>query len=301
MAQTLQIGSAVLPVKDYRCADESGAYIPKDSLQLWLYINLTDRCNARCPFCVNPAVGQEAHTVSPALLRRTLTQIRDCVSGVSITGGEPMLYPSLVDETAALVTEILGESVPLELVTNGTRLPQTAALRSYDRFSGIHVSRHCIDDGANAALMGADTPSWTRLREFLSGTPNAWKITLNCVLQKGGVENLDDARAYLEKAAEAGVKNVSFVGMFPANPYCREQYVSPKNLTFSGDDRFSIWTQQQDHDFCSCAGGDYHSENGYIRFYYRCPGPGTPAWVRQLVYNHDDRLLAGFGGKEIPL
>ena len=34
MAQTLQIGSAVLPVKDYRCADESGAYIPKDSLQL---------------------------------------------------------------------------------------------------------------------------------------------------------------------------------------------------------------------------------------------------------------------------
>lgn len=299
--RTLQIGTAFLPVKDYHCADASGEYIPKDRLKLWLYINLTNRCNARRPFCVNPAVERETHTVSPALLRRTLTTIKDHICGVSITGGEPMLYPHLVDKTAELVTALLGPELPLELVTNGTFLKETAALGSFDRFSGIHISRHCTENADNAALMRAETPTWSRLCEFLTEVPDPGKITLNCVLQTGGVENPDDARAYLERAAWAGIKNVSFVGMFPANPYCREHYISPKALALAEDDRFSIWTEQHDYDFCSCSGGDYRSKYGYIRFYYRCPGTGSPAWVRQLVYHHDDRLLAGFGGKDIPL
>ena len=297
----LRIGSAELTVKDYHCAGPDGVYIPKDSPKLWLYIHLTNRCNARCPFCVNPSANGAGREISLPALRDTLEKIRDAVGGVSITGGEPMLVPELVDETALAVTEILGREIQLELVTNGTNLPEIGALKTQSRFSAIHISRHLVGDAANGALMGVRTPSWPRLRAFLSELDDPAGIVLNCVLQKGGVDSVEAVRSYLEMAAWAGVKNVSFIGMFRANDYCRERYVSPEVLDFADAPGFAVWNRFRDHDCCSCSGGDYRSENGYIRYYFRCPGAGRAEYVRQLVYDSDDRLLAGFGGGQILL
>ena len=119
---------------------------------------------------------------------------------------------------------------------------------------------------------------------------------LNCVLQKNGVHNLESVRAYLEMAAEIGAANVSLIGMFLANDYCRENYISPEILDFSGDCRFSIWNHFHDHDYCQCSSGDYKAEAGYVRYYYRCPGNvAKPDYCRQLVYGTDNQLRAGFG------
>jgi len=297
----LQIGSAKLTVKDYHCASKDNVYIRKDAIKLWLYINLSNRCNAHCPFCVNASVNTVCTEISIAKLRHTLERIKDVVSGVSITGGEPMLFPDLVDEAAAVVTDVLGPDTQLELVTNGTRLPEVSFLQTESRFSSIHISRHCIQDADNAALMCTTAPTWNQIKKFISELKDPAKVVLNCVLQKGGVDSSEAARSYLELAAWAGVKNVSFVGMFQANQYCRDHYVSPPILNFRQDPGFAIWNQYHDYTFCSCSSGDYLSEHGYIRFYYRCPGVDQADYVRQLVYDYNDQLLAGFGGSIIEI
>ena len=101
---------------------------------------------------------------------------------------------------------------------------------------------------------------------------------------------------YLEFAAEIGAANVSFIGMFPSNEYCREQYVSPLAPEIHADDRYTIWNHFHDHEFCQCSTGDYKAKRGYIRFYYRCPGLiEKPDYCQQLVYGPDNVLRQGFG------
>lgn len=295
----LQIGKRNLKVKDYYCAAEDGKYIVREDNKLWLYINITDTCNANCPFCVNPPRVGGPSKFSVDMFRKTLLNISSFVYGISITGGEPMLYPELVDEVAAVVTEIMGTNVELDLVTNGTSWEKIPELKMLDVFESIHVSRHKTGDAENAALMGVKTPTISELKTLVSQLEDPAKIVLNCVMQKGGVSNCADMAEYLEMAAWAGVKNTSFIGFFLANQFCKDNYVSPASIDLSCDPRFRVWNKFFDYDFCSCSSGDYFSENGWVRFYYRCPGTKKADYCRQLVYTADNKILDGFGGKEL--
>lgn len=298
--ETIKIGNQIIPAKGYYCSPEGEEnYPPKEKSGLWLYIHITNACNGRCVFCVNACErqGSPATFADPARLRDTLKIIFPFVDGVSITGGEPMLDPGLVDEMADAVSEYLPEAA-LDLVTNGTNFAKIPELKRIGRFEGIHLSRHCLDDEANNALMGLRTPTWEEIGSVVQRLEDPAQIVLNCVLQKGGVEKEEDVRDYLERAADAGVKNTSFIGMFPANDYCRENYVLPSVIAFAGEGMHR-WNWYHDHDICSCSSGSYTGGHGTTRFYYRCPGQGTADYVRQLVYMPDGRLLSGFGGEEL--
>ena len=65
------------------------------------------------------------------------------------------------------------------------------------------------------------------------------------------------------------------------------------------DTRFHRWNEFKDHKYCCCSTGNYDAKERSIRFYYRGIGTEKAPYARQLVYTADDRLLAGFGGKEI--
>ena len=295
----IRIGSRQLNIKDYYCAERDDAYLPREDGKLWLYIHLTDECNAACPFCVN---AKERHKASCGTL--SLTKLRECllflsgkVSGVSITGGEPMLYPELTDAAAELVQETMPDVI-LDLATNGTSLERLLSLRTLDAFEGVHISRHAVLDADNDRVFGRRMPSAEEIRQLLFKMSDPAKIVLNCVMQKGLVDREEAVIDYLEKAASAGVRNTSFIGMFMANDYCREKYVSPALLKLE-DPGFHIWNHYHDYDYCSCSSGSYDAAAGPVRFYYRCPGRRTAPYTRQLVYTADNRLLAGFGGEEI--
>ena len=296
----LQIGKRNLKVKDYFCANDlSGEYISRSDNKLWLYVIITDVCNANCPFCVNPSRKSGKNPFSINDFRQTLENIKPFIYGVSITGGEPMLYPEMVDDVAAVVTEILGTDIELDLVTNGTALDKIPALKMLDRFESIHISRHKTDDAENALLMKAKTPDIKEIRTLISLLNDPAKIVLNCVMQKNGVSNASEMADYLEMASWAGVRNTSFVGLFMANQFCRDNYISPASIDLSRDKRFRMWNKFTDHGYCSCSSGDYSAVSGNVRFYFRCPGNRGATYCRQLVYTADNKLLDGFGGVEI--
>ena len=297
----LQIGRSQIVCKDYECSQDE-EYFPKKKLQLWLYITLTDACPAACPFCVYSAASEKTGKhVDPERLRKTLRVISSFVSGVSITGGEPMTDIPLLEEVIRAVQETIPPEVELDMVTNGLNIRELPELRGLDRIATVHISRHAADDRLNAELMQwKDAPSAETLKEVFSALSDPGMTVMNCVLQKPGVHDMDSVKEYLEMAAWIGAANVSLIGMFPANTWCRENYVSPLAMDFAGDSRFTIWNHFHDHDYCQCSTGDYKAKAGYVRYYFRCPGnnPG-PEVCRQLVYGADNVLRTGFGNAEI--
>ena len=291
---TLQLGSAAIPIKDYECSCD-GVYLPKEQLRLWLYVNMTDACNAACPFCVNAGAGS-GHLLSPELFGKTLEKVKTYISGISLTGGEPVLNPALLEETVRVIEGIISPNIELDLVTNGTNLNKLPYLRGLERFATIHLSRHTADDEINRRLMRwSDAPSQQEITAVFRDLPDPGCTVLNCVLQKDGVHDLVSASDYLEAAADIGTANVSFIGMFKANEWCREQYISPEALKVQGDKRYFVWNHFTDHEYCHCLSGDYQARHRYVRFYYRCPGTVEPPYCRQLVYGADNVLMTGFG------
>lgn len=296
----IAIGNRTLTIKDYYCS-ENDEYIVRNDGKLWLYINITNRCNADCPFCVNSTVNKYDTEFDLTRLELVLKTIAPFVYGISITGGEPMLFPSRIDEVAEIVNKIFDSSVELDLVTNGTGIDSLLSLKMLERFQSIHISRHSVSDSINANIMNFQAPTLQEIEKVVSSLEDKAKIVLNCVMQKGGVENEADMATYLETMSEIGIRNVSFVGLFLANSYCKEHYIPLADIDLSSDNRFCIWNKFKDHNICSCSSGSFISSSGSIRYYYRCPGNVRSSYSRQLVYTADNKLLDGFNGNEITL
>lgn len=319
--RTILINDIPLKIKDYYCCpcdskfepEDEGIYIPQDEPKLWLYVTVSDRCNAACSFCVNESRGT-AEGIDFDRYEKALKIAAPFVSGVSFTGGEPMLDPPLLTSLIGMADSIIDKSAEFDMVTNGTNLKMLPAVNISGRLSTIHISRHAIDDEKNRRLMmWDDAPCWDDIRETVADLHDPGTVVLNCVLQKGGVRCMDDVCAYLEKAIYAGIQNTSFISMMPANTFCTDNYVSPGVLdvmTDSGvaefnsthDARITVWNRMRDHDYCKCLSGSYESPSGRTRFYFRCPGNSRDQeYCRQLVYTADNRLQTGFGSDSIDM
>lgn len=212
-----------------------------------------------------------------------------------------MLDPALLDSAISIAHDVMGGTVEIDMVTNGINLEQILSLDSLEALDSIHISRHMIQDEDNKRLMGFKPPTFANIKSFLAKLSDPARVVLNCVLLKDGINSRERAAEYLEMAAEAGIKNVSFIGLIAANKYCLNQQVDPRLIHFEDDPRFRIWNQFHDHCFCSCSSGDYKAQNGWIRYYYRMPESKGPNYTRQLVYTSYNKLLNGFGGTEILL
>lgn len=309
------INNKTIAIKDHYCCpcegdfestDGTGYYLHDDP-GLWLYINITDRCNADCPFCAN---GDRNLTgsIDPAKFHNALQTFSQYVSGVSFTGGEPMLDPLLLCTLIGIADELVDRNVEFDMVTNGTNLERLPFMPVLSRLSTIHISRHAIDDYDNRKIMKwNEAPTWKIIRKTAADLSDPGAVVLNCVLQKGGVQNMEDVCAYLDKAIEAGIQNTSFITMMPANTFCIDNHIDPDTfavMTEDGvrffnnthDSKITVWNRMRDHDYCRCLSGTYETTAGRTRFYFRCPG-GSRAedYCRQLVYTAGNTLQDGFG------
>ncbi|MDO4755060.1 MAG: radical SAM protein [Parabacteroides sp.] len=292
------IANTKLKIKDYFCASDRRGAIPNPNPRLWLYVNLTNMCPAKCPFCVNPYARKE-EGFDLKKFRYTLEYILPNVSGISITGGEPTMDIGLLDDVVEVISDVVDEFIEIDLVTNGMFMDKLIGLPNIDRFTTIHISRHMVNDEANRKVFGVNVPTEKELSDYLLQLNDPGAVVFNCVLRQDGVNDIDSVKEYLEMAARIGVNNTSFIGMFPANLYCESNYVSPGSIDFRGDGKFRIINSQHDYEYCNCLSGDYLSEHGYTRFYCRWPGQKCQNYCRQLVYDSDNRLLDGFFGNVI--
>lgn len=296
--KNIVIGNQKLAIKNYYCSQGEDYPVRQDS-KLWLYVNMTDVCNGSCEFCINPCVKNGTKTIDLNSFNETLLMIRDNIYGVSVTGGEPMLFPEIANEIIKSVHRICNQGTEIDLVTNGTGFSTICDTLNMELLDSVHLSRHMISDKDNNEVFGFKTANTSVIKKIVAELKDPAQIVLNCILMKSGIESEEDLASYLEYASSIGIRNVSFIGLSKHNSFCETHYVDPGKLILSRNPRFHIWNTYHDHGFCRCSSGSFDASNGSVRFYYRSIGSQNAPYARQLVYTADNRLLAGFSGKEI--
>jgi len=194
------------------------------------------RCNARCPFCV-----EELRPLSRGLelvdqtrfepddtryfdrLEAALDAVAPLDPSVSITGGEPSIDPRL-----PAIVELLARRGARKrtMTTNASGLlRRLGAGDVLDRvltagLEHLNISRAHPDFIVNQRIMGTDRPiTDAGLIEVASRCADAGiRVRLSCALLRDRIDDLDGCLAYLDRAAEWGVDNVIFRQLMRYDP-----------------------------------------------------------------------------------
>lgn len=296
-----------LIVKDYCCSADGIHYKPKtENPKLQLSICPTTFCGGNCPFCVaaerNHHKKDEACFIDTGKLEQVLLSLEreNIVRGVSVTGGEPFTDVGLLNEIVNMVFCILGNSIEVNINTNGTGLRSLHKIEKLSYVDALHISRHHYDDKRNREIFGMDVPDREELTEVVKSISYKDIFVLNCLLLKDYIGNAGEMHRYMDFAIETGVPKVSFITPMPVNPWAREQQVCYNDI-LSEQDKCLLFTRKfYDYEYCRCQDGVYASENGdIIEFYGRETKAGCGDYVRGLVYDAGNNLRKGFGGEII--
>lgn len=189
-------------------------------------------CSARCTFCSETLVHDESRVLS-ASLRPRPSYAADLARALRVLEGLPIGYSlsglEATDDVAWLerVLDVLddhGRRSPVDervLYSNGNGLsPRSTGDRLVVRLRAfaltrVELSRHAIEQDANDRIMrfhdGAHVKAHAAFEETVRFVrAGGVHVRLVCVVQKGGVATVDDARTYVAWARSLGVNDVVF-------------------------------------------------------------------------------------------
>lgn len=162
-----------------------------------LRISLTDLCSLRCTYCMPaeglPWLSRAQRLTDDEFVRLAGVFVGLGVRSIRLTGGEPLVHPTLADVVARLAT--LTPRPQLALTTNGVTLERQARKLADAGLDRINVSLDTLDREHFTALTRRD-----RLPSVLAGIASAADsglapVKVNSVLVRDG--NLAEAPALL--------------------------------------------------------------------------------------------------------
>jgi GTP 3',8-cyclase len=197
-----------------------------------LRISLTDLCSLRCTYCM-PAEGLPWLTRAQRLtddefVRLAALFIRLGVTSIRLTGGEPLVHPTLPDVVTRLAA--LTPRPEISLTTNGVTLERSARKLADAGLDRINISVDTLDRDRFIELTRRD-----RLAEVLCGVAAAADaglapVKINSVLVRGS--NLHEAPELLAWALREGYE-LRFIEHMPLDAdhtWSRESMVTADEI-----------------------------------------------------------------------
>jgi len=262
-AQFDQAARDVLAELDRRglLADRPVAVEPEEISLANITVNLTNRCNLRCPWCYN--ADRATAEVPVELLMAAISAARDCLApdaSLNILGGEPLLDRDRLLKCLELSRGLF--SRPVMVSTNGTLLDQELA----DALAGfdveVQVSLDAPDAAGHDALRGPGVfdkalASVRLLRQ--RGIP----VILSMVFDAEGHRQFED---YLRLGQRLGVREVRFIPLRLIGRAARLSDRRPDLLAALGEVRRIRMERPR---LAALLGRDYFSILGQV-----CAAPG---------------------------
>lgn len=269
----------------------------KEQLQVGLYINIDNICNADCKFC-------NIHNLQSNNIQFDLEKFenvykelvnKDLLNRVAITGGEPFLKFELVNEVLDIIYKY-SDNLIVTINTNATQHYKILELHHLDKIEGVNISRHHFDDELNNEIFACDTATKQELSEISSKVPPNI-MRLKCNLIKGYVDRIDKMKQYLEFASDINALTVGFVTLREENDYCKEHKVEIRDLK---KDKDVLKVEGNfDREYCECSNYIYRSNSlKFINVFDRHIKKSTTNYCFQLLYSNNE-LLTGFGKEKI--
>lgn len=201
-----------------------------DSLFAW--IQLTNRCNLSCVYCYTESGPDPSGAELPfEIAKQSLIDVKRAGAiNVMLSGGEPAIYPRLIELIEYACEEL---ELKITLVSNGTYLkPELVeALKKYQCV--VQISLDAVDQQGYAAIRGKDI-----LPKALAGIDtlleNEIEITLSSTLT---TINQQYAKQIVEYAVDRGIQFVHFApthwkegGPFRPNLFIHDLYSVLRDL-----------------------------------------------------------------------
>ena len=293
--------------KEIRCRSTSCAYndnissIINASEYINLFIQVTNGCQANCPFCIYHNKSIDDFDI--VKFREVLEEISDhAVKKLNITGGEPCLYTDLFDKVMESISNhFSNRGSEITLNTNGINLEH--AFEYSKNINYYAISRHHYDDNKNYKIFETDRiPS---MHEIISciNKYNILKdsdIQLRCNLIDGYIDSLDQIKIYMKMWMDAGINDFGFVTLMLNNDFCKSHQIDFNDLIKEDKDIITNYTHtryENSEIYCKCANYVYKNNGKLATFYTR-------------LFNHNENtdsilvydgkyLRHGFGGEII--
>lgn len=234
-----------------------------------LYVKITDRCNAHCPFCCNDF----EHTVStsPFNADKLFDIIHEIVNNgiylnrISLTGGEPSLCPERVLD---LLQRISGSDecafTQVQLNTNGLKTDSLILMR-HPRLDSISLSLHHYDQKKLSELYGRKI-EFNPIGEVKD---MSYKLNISCNLIKGYIDSTKEIEKMIHYAETYGIKTVGFVSLMLKNQYCEERFIDFRRIDLSKIPSLILSNERSMLNICGCKNYLYTGKTNPIDVYFR--------------------------------
>lgn len=231
-----------------------------------LFVKVTNACNAKCPFCSNVGHANERTHFDTGKLFRCIDEILDkriILNRLNITGGEPAMCPSIVNDIITkLAIQPRYSHLHLHFNTNGL-LASSQELMRNDRFNSISVSLHHYDAGRLSEIYGVKISNKALNFEGVKKE----KLNLSCNLIKGYVDNKEEVQRMLDFAIGIGIPRIGFVGLMPVNDYCRSHTIQLEKIDFESIPRVYYTGSRDRGENCKCSNYLYNKDRRILEIY----------------------------------
>lgn len=189
-----------------------------------LDIMITTQCQAACSFCIQEATFQPSSVSSQIFMDAVGNHVQEFVrrggTKIVITGGEPLLKPQKVLDVLSVLSKF-PELKMIALYTNGECLIRAfpGAERSIVEvlakscLTDVNVSVHHFDDSINNHILKRESKVSTKvLAKALRSS--GLRFRFNCVIQKAGIDNLQEVIDFVHFAFRLGAGSIYFRQLF---------------------------------------------------------------------------------------
>lgn len=299
MYREIELFGKQVKLKNYTCSNIENTVIPA-TMQLDLYLKITDICNAKCAVCSNKG-NESLENIDLSKLKYVLEYLynKNVLNRVAITGGEPFLNIQKLNNVVNTIYEANNKAI-VSINTNGYRLNEASQLDNIGKVREIHLSRHHYLDKENDEFFKIKTATINDIVKA-SEKLNKDAIKLNCLIMKQFIYNLKEVKNYLEMASKLGISLVRFLSLMALNDESIKNFIDI-NEVFKEQDEDMIATEHNyDCKLCECLHGLYCGDNGKLVRYWarKTKEPEFDGYIRQLVYSSDNQLMSGFSGKSL--
>lgn len=255
-----------------------------------LFVKVTTGCNANCLFCSNANAVAPKSVFSILKLEDILDELQSKgikVNRMNITGGEPSIVPSLVEDILELMKKPQYNKIHVHLNTNGL-LPSSQILMKDDRWDSISMSLHHYNLSKLSELYGCRIAE-TALR--FDGI-DLQKVNASCNLIKGYIDSPEEAAKMLDYAIDLNLPRIGFVALMRINDYCKEHFVDLEEIRLDTIPHVYFTKSMNRGSECKCSNYLYNRDLKILEIYMR--NYSNPKYCESSLVYDGEYLRQGF-------
>jgi len=255
-----------------------------------LFVKVTNGCNARCKFCSNADAKATSHPFNIAKLMEVIHELNAKsirVNRVNITGGEPSIVSSLVQDIIESMHQENFDNIHLHLNTNGL-LSQSQELMRHPRWNSISMSLHHYDLAKLSEIYACVIPQ----KAFRFEGIDLQKVNVSCNLLKGYIDSPIEARKMLDFALELGVPRIGFVALMKVNDYCKDRFIDLEDIQIESIPHVYFTKSMNRGKDCKCSNYLYNKDLKILEIYMR--NYANPQYCESSLVYDGEYLRQGF-------